>query len=356
MKKLTLYIAVSIFALVATEVFLHAILPSVIEKDLWFTSGIHTPDEKYGYVFTKNYNGVMRHRDNVYFTPLQLDENGFRKPATGSQYTREIVLIGGASMTFSYGVDDDQTIHHYISKDVDIPSKVYNTAWPGIGLYRNFHVYKDLIEDRINPELVIFCIYGVQSKNFATYPEIGETYYNQYKHLENLFLYNSSHVLRVPKNKIALWLGKYYYRSLLIFKILKFVEKVEFKLALMFDDSGKTKSLEENLDQDKGDRKFKEWFHYLNNHFRKSKILFVFMPMMYKDRDYYSHLISLIPDRKDYIDIHKIFPDLDGDKNWVGNGHYSQEATKFIGKIIASKINNMGTLPTLRHVYKIENK
>ncbi|MHC5053845.1 MAG: hypothetical protein ACYTKD_03905, partial [Planctomycetota bacterium] len=57
-------------ALLATEGLLRVVIPPEDAFGFWFPRGVHTPDAKYGFVFTPGFRGVMSHPDGVPCVPL----------------------------------------------------------------------------------------------------------------------------------------------------------------------------------------------------------------------------------------------------------------------------------------------
>jgi hypothetical protein len=156
LKNISIGAAVVILALASAEVFLRVMIPMEIIFRTWYSAGIHQPHEKFSYVFSPNYSGVMHHVDCVGGVPLRLDPYGFRLPAgTGS---RDVVLIGGASMRFSFGLSDSQTVHAENSRQLD-DATVRSAAWPGWEAYRGWHVYLDRLEPYVDADIAVVCLF-----------------------------------------------------------------------------------------------------------------------------------------------------------------------------------------------------
>src|ERR1700676_4023392 len=81
--------------LVVPEVYLRLTILPEHNFCTWFSSGIHQPDNKYGFVFRPHYQGWMRHVEGVWNVPLSLDEHGFRLPAAESAVGAQRILILG---------------------------------------------------------------------------------------------------------------------------------------------------------------------------------------------------------------------------------------------------------------------
>jgi len=115
------------------------LVPSPIFYSTWFTAGVHEPDDSLGFVFAPHYDGAMRHSDGVWLEPLELDKHGFRLAANNAvdpnaDPKQTIVVLGGASMAFSFGLGDEETLHHQIAQRLREPTQIELVSWPGFTL------------------------------------------------------------------------------------------------------------------------------------------------------------------------------------------------------------------------------
>lgn len=125
------------------EILLRSLVPSPIFYSTWFTKGIHRTDKSLGFIFQPNYEGAMRHADGVWMEPLSLDANGFRLPATNHSTDdrsdiKRVVMLGGASMAFCFGLSDPESLHHRVAQAVDRPMIIEVVSWPGFTLEQDF--------------------------------------------------------------------------------------------------------------------------------------------------------------------------------------------------------------------------
>ncbi|MEM6689132.1 MAG: hypothetical protein AAF664_06870, partial [Planctomycetota bacterium] len=147
-----------VLAFIATECFLRCIRPFPLFYSAWFTSGIHEPDTELGFRFVSNFHGQMRHEDGVYSVPLSLDAQGFRVPQQDIDSKEDIVILGGASMSFCYGLTDEQTIAAVISSQTAQSDRIQTISWPGFDLPRDVLKLKRWTEKHGKPDRLIVCL------------------------------------------------------------------------------------------------------------------------------------------------------------------------------------------------------
>ncbi len=212
MRKKAGYVVIVLAALAAVEVFLRIIWPFELAFDCWFSRGIHSPSEEFGYVFAPRFTGFMRHKDRV-DAYLTLDAHGFRQPAMSGATpdAPTIVFIGGTSQTFGYGLPDKHTIAARTMEAMDRPLRIYNTAWPGFDVYRNFHIYKRLLEPEIQPDLVIVAL---NNPNLSQFVDIPQNLLELPDHppIEDLFS-NFSDIVVIREGPLSSLFSPYMYRS-----------------------------------------------------------------------------------------------------------------------------------------------
>ena len=119
------------------ELLLRILVPFPIYYSTWYTSGVHTQDDQFGFVFQPHYQGVMRHADKTWYEPLELDQRGFRLPAIRTNRDgapTQIVMLGGQSMAFSYGLPDAECIHQQVADRLDRNCNIEVLSWSGFPL------------------------------------------------------------------------------------------------------------------------------------------------------------------------------------------------------------------------------
>ncbi len=136
------------------------LVPEPIFYSTWFTRGVHRLDDELGFVFVPNYTGAMRHVDGVWMEPLQLDRYGFRIPANeasadGEEANETIVMLGGASMAFSFGLADRETLHWKTVGRLAKRPTIRVVSWPGFTVDQDLEkVDRFLGTDRIDRAVV----------------------------------------------------------------------------------------------------------------------------------------------------------------------------------------------------------
>ena len=145
----------------ASEGFLRVLQPYAIYYSTWFDPGIHQPDDELGFVFSPNFQGGMRNTDRAWYVPLHLDERGLRPPVStrNDEQGDDIVLFGGASMGFSYGLTSSESIAAQIASQSQRPVTVHTLPWPGFGIWRDFRKYKRFIEPTQSPRIAVLFLY-----------------------------------------------------------------------------------------------------------------------------------------------------------------------------------------------------
>lgn len=143
------------------ELFTRLIVPPPIFYSLWFEGDVHQADETFGFVFRPGYQGGMRHADGVWDVPLSLDSHGFRQPVRSDSQPaeRRVILLGGASMAFSYGLTDLESLHGQIARRLPARWSAQTIAWPGFSLLQDLYKYRDRL-GRDPGDFVIVCAYA----------------------------------------------------------------------------------------------------------------------------------------------------------------------------------------------------
>src|SRR5262249_18533983 len=112
---------------------------------------------RYGAVGAPDYHGYVYHDDGVFGVETSHDAHGFRPPAhtPGPGDAPEVVLIGGASMSYGFGLRDDQTLQAGMGREGRCPREVYCASWPGFGPQRMYSAYRDFLEPHVRPRLAM---------------------------------------------------------------------------------------------------------------------------------------------------------------------------------------------------------
>lgn len=354
MKKAFCILLSLVLAALLSEGFLRLTIPFEIMFQTWFTRGAHTPDDSFGLVYTKNFRGYMRHADGVWNIPLSLDENGFRHP----QFSRsenigiDIVMIGGASIVFCYGLPDERTIAAHMARNARMPVKIHNAAWPGLDLYTNFHVYRRLLEPQAKPRLVILNFWGTTADSFARLPEDGNyDHLNSAAKKENLF-HHFPDLSVAPSGKLANLAGAFYYSSYIGAGLVSFFDKtIDTAVRIRYYAQAfahyflpKSPSPVKSDEKEKVNlAKFHHFIEYLNLYFRQRNclILLNFLPCG-QSRDFYRGLKSAVPSGIPLIDLHEELHDqFATGSHYIAFNHYNSSAARLVGERIAASMSNL---------------
>lgn len=159
-------IAALSIGLLGCEIVLRILIPPTIYYSAWFTAGVHQRDEQLGFVFRPDYRGAMRHADHVWMEPLRLDENGFRLAAIRQRdpqsiESRRIVMLGGASMAFCYGLPDADCLHQQVADRFPQDCRIDLLSWPGFNLSQDFEKLSRFSEASQFDTAILFA-YGEQ--------------------------------------------------------------------------------------------------------------------------------------------------------------------------------------------------
>jgi len=344
-RKVYYLFLILLISLTIAELLLRSIIPFEIAFQTWFSPGAQRPDERFGFVFSQNYDGFMRHRDGVLNVPLQLDQYGFRKPFelnnTRQRNSQNIVFMGGASLIFSYGLPDQETIPAEVVKSSCVPLKSYTTSWPGVSLYRNFHIYKEMLEPDINPDFVVLSVYQNDLYDFESIPNDFD---DKPEPASVTWLYhNDKPVIVYPSGFLAERLGKLYYQSYILSKLVSLIDFTinqihSFINDMIFTSDTSTNDSENHFQRNQN---FRAFISYLQNYFqnRDIPISVVFMPSMESPQtDLFSELREAVPKEINAIDLHQKLRDNLDDKQFIASGHYNQQQASLMGDKIADQI------------------
>jgi hypothetical protein len=340
---------VAILALLLSELFLDLVLNTIAEKSLAFTNGVQTADARFGFVFTPHYRGWMRHADHVFLVPLELDQYGFRLPAITQGSRQNVLVLGGRSMMFTYGMTDDQTVPHEIDAALKTPSTVYDVAWPGFELFRIFHVYRETLGKHLYPDFTIITFYQDQIDSFADLPADLSDYNLVNPDPDVIFHYYDHIALDPPKGLIALALDKLFYQSVILHKTALRLDRwtdVIMRRPSNFKVPGATGDLVG------GARHFKQFTAYLQQYFGgRDKVLFVFLPGIAwsgldMTPDYYDPLVAALPPEVHYLDLNRELGVQVRANGYVAMGHYVPASTTLLGRAIGKRINEIQSAAT----------
>ncbi len=342
----------SVVGIVAAEFYIHLIVPYPIFYSTWFDQGIHQPDEQFGFIFTPNYRGAMRHRDGIWREPLELDKNGLRKSVSthdNQEPVQDVVLMGGASMMFSYGLKNDDTVAKQIAEDSDIPVRVHTLAQPGFALSHDFHKFERFLAKDVHPNVVVLCLYS-SSDYQALQNEFSPLHSQSNAHL---FQNHQSIVLNRPglPNQI----GRPYFQSYVLAGGCRLADIVSGKLSrlknkfvALNNDNHKEKEIEQSQQRliksnavqcstqpQKEDRltHMRKYFEQYN-----TKLIVVTIPRFGTHVITQQQLNLLKSDHITTVNLKDSLEKNSDNNKWIANGHYSSQSAKTLGKRIATSI------------------
>ncbi|QDV42653.1 hypothetical protein Enr13x_25020 [Stieleria neptunia] len=336
-------LAWGILGVVAAECFVRSVVPFPLFYQTWFEVGIHRPDDELGFVFTPNYVGAMRHRDGAWRVPLRLDEKGFRLPVSTADNRdvarREVVLLGGGSMMFSYGLRDDQSVAAQIARHSVVPVRVQTVSQPGFDLARDFYKFKRYFEGRVHPSVVVVNAYGRHSETevFANYSSTPS------KPVGDLFWFHDN--IAMNPRGLPHRIGRPFSQSYVLAGGCRLADQAYSRLPRPqdlatgqpiknghqgHDNSGPG---ETNARQH-GNDLFSEMREYFER--RDAKLILVFLPSNGDDRPAISNRTSPSPDQVAVLDLRGSLSVVDSD--WVAAGHYGPRSAQRVGERIANAI------------------
>jgi hypothetical protein len=350
LPKIVQGLAIAVLAVAGAEVFLQLTVSPTIEHSHWYTGGIHTPHDKYEFVFTPNYSGWMRHSDNVFLEELTLDPHGFRQPAKHPDSKQDVLLLGGRSMAFSYGLRDEHALPRAIGDALTIPSSVYSASWPGFDTFRIFHAYRESLEPKIDPRIAVIFFWEETLTEFATIPHYFDEFVYSGDETPDLFRYFDDIAIAPPTGRGQLLLGDWYYKSMIGHKLGNELDNLGGRVARtmrrldLWERPAEMPLTRNAADEEHSAERFAAWTAYLTKYFGGSdkKLLFVFLPR--KEHTFtparYDRATSLLPNGARYLDLNRsLGQQISLSDGYLAAGHYTADSMALIGRTIAREIN-----------------
>jgi hypothetical protein len=356
------FVAVILVAAIFAEILLRLTMPREMAFETHYTPGAHQPNDKYGFVFTPNYQGKMFHVDNVMNVPLTHDKHGFRPPAAPATAgsVDEVVLIGGASMIYGYGVPHEYTVPATMVQAASQPIKVYNAAWPGFDIFRMFHVYRDLLEPEVSPKLAVICLYTARRSFLTEIPEDFQAVPPPPAH-DTLFRYMSNSVTR-PLAGVSASLGPYYYKSYLLARSARFADylithgsagskalarKMNMSAAADLPDRRSANSAADA--EEAGMRRLAKFLAYVRQHFRErgADCIVVIIPTNVnaaeaaETRQFNARIAAAVSPHVPCFDLHNQFEGKLKPADYLGDSHYGPRAAEALGRRIAEEASKI---------------
>jgi hypothetical protein len=337
-------LAWGILGVVAAECFVRLVVPFSLFYNTWFEGGIHQPDEELGFVYTPNYVGGMRHREQTWRVPLELDENGFRLPVStdddSDTPSKDVVLLGGVSMMFSYGLRDDQTIAAHIAKNSVVSVRVHTLSQPGFKIGRDFYKFKRYFEGRLRPSVVVVSLYGPNAAGEL----LAEYSSTPSKPAGDPFRFHDGIAIKRPG--LPHRIGRPFLQSYVIAGGCRLIDKVDTKLYRLKDLVTGRQPKSENQTSERTDPDETQIRRYQNDLLsnmqefferRDVKLIFVFLPKHGTPSQLATtNLTSRLLDHDAVLDLTGSLRVADSD--WKAAGHYGPRSARIVGARIADAI------------------
>lgn len=350
-------------ALFAAEGFLRLTTTRELVYDTWFTPGIHQPDAQFGFVFTPNYRGQMRHRDKVWNVPLELDTHGFRQLSTNAASaptTHHVALVGGASMMMCYGLPDDSTIAQQVTEASTHSLAVRTVAWPGFDSHRSWHVYRNKLRQIDRPQLVVLCVYAKSLPDFAVLPEDMGSLPTAHGAQQKL---RFSHGIVVPpRGRLAEQFHAEYEDSFLLCKAIGLADRCWDKVAPRRPGVSTTAHVAVDAPDpiETGRQRFVEFLQHVQTELAAdgTSLLLAFLPVQDAQPDCYAALCEAVPDSIRYVDLHHELGAAFRPEGYIADGHYGATQAELIGQALAEQVDRelQGRLLAALERYRENNR
>jgi hypothetical protein len=331
-------------ALLATEALLRVAIPPEETFGTWFSRGVHTPNEKYGLVFTPGFRGVMCHPDGVPCVPLELDRHGHRLPS-GPVGAAEAVVIGGGSMMFSYGLADDDAIHAHLARRARVPVRVRNTAWPGFDLVRNLHACRDLLGSDHGARVAVVAFYRLGPRPRP--PEALDPLPPPPPKKELFAFFDD--LAPSPRDPLTRRLGRAYYATYLGARGVELARSTFLQCREIGRQARRVLAPSGGPPTDTGALEVDDLvrqraiFSHVTDHFAASgtKVLVVLLPAAARDAEHYAAVRPLIPEGTPWLDLHRELGAGFLEGHTIAAGHYDAHAAARIGERIADGVSRL---------------
>jgi hypothetical protein len=341
MRRLLTILACTVATAVALEVLMRAAEPPEIYFRNWNKNGVHRPDPVYGFRWTPGYDGYMRHPDGIYLpVPLRLNEFGFRMPVASTNAGPDalrVLLLGGRSMMFSYGLADADTIAGRMAAVSPRPMVVQNTALAGIDLYRNWHQAREQIE-AFKPDVILVSVYKEDPCFFTEFaPDFTRLPPPPGTEKEIFVLWDGIAGGRSP---MVNSLGRRHNVSYVLYGLCNIEDRI---LENVLKARRWIERRKAEHDEDERPPAHPDGLAAFLRHIAGSPVCggaavgVVLIPQRNKPADLYHDLVPLLPTELSHLDIHA---DLIGDIDrlpWIGEGHYGREASDHIARAMAAE-------------------
>ena len=317
-----------------------------------FRPGPYAFNKDLGMVTYKpNYKGFMNvHGSNVR-VPVSLSQYGTREVSsnTSCDDCKKILIVGGISQTFGFGLRNEDTIAENMVRSADFPLKVYNLSQPGVEALRSMGMFEDYIRHEIKPDLVIVGFYNM--RDLSCYAPEGTVQNSFGKYGKRTF--EANHVIKNGwvVSKPDTLLGHLKLKSALFDGICKTAETINgyriggiAKLKRAFYQIGLIKNaplkegfVKPNHDFEVGAEKY---ISFIRSYFADmdTKIVFVMFPLLTGEKDVYKNIVDYLPKDQIVFDINREVAGTPLESEKLSDGHYNSFLAAHIGKSILNSV------------------
>lgn len=350
MRRLFVISACALAVVAAAEVLLRCAEPSEIYFRTWYKNGIHRPDPQYGFRWTPGYDGHMRHPDRVYTpVPLRLNEYGFRLPVASTNAGPDalrVLLLGGRSMVFCYGLADDETIAGRMAAVSRRPVVVQNAALAGLDLYRNWHLAREQIET-FRPHVILVCMYKMDPASFSEFAPDFTRIPPPPATAEELFVLWDG--IAGGRSPLINRLGRRHDASYVLYGLCNIEDR-------LLDDLDRVQKWvrrrrEEGKAPTPQDETRSPGLAVFLRHIAGSPVSggatvgIVLLPQRNKPADLYGDFVNLLPPEMSRIDVHAHLAGGLGRSQWIAENHYGRDLADRIARDMAGEVLRLHAVP-----------
>lgn len=337
---------------VAAEGFIRTVSEPEVLFEFSFSLGAQSPSEKYGFIFTPNWSGYMRHPDRVWGVPISFEEHGYRPPAYSSlpgEPTR-VVLLGGRSTAMSYGLPDYKTIHHRMAQLSPRSLEVWDTGWAGFDDYRAWKYFEEGLGTELDFDVVLLCINPHNGDLFlkAIPEDLGEVPRHP---VQDVMFTLIDGIVRVPSDDLERWMGRNYFRSYVAYGFLRYRKDVRRFWNTTMDRLGLVKrapppsrppEMQAELERQGLDR-LRRFVELLDAHFaaRGGRLGVLLMPSSNGPADVYAKIDAALPPEVPRLDLHRAQFAIYPPRTYIGLGHYDEEQALDVARRVVAFVEQI---------------
>lgn len=325
-----------VIATLLAEGLLQLVRSKTIDMTLWFSGAYAEPNAHFGFNLKPNYEGYMRHRDSLFESELTLDAYGLRRPVMSSQgHAKNVLLLGGESMVFSYGLSDDEMLASQIAQHSKFPLNIRTASLPGMDIYRTWHYYREFLEGNTAiPDLVIISIFDKRLYSYRALPADLEQL-PQAKDVAELFAFSQS-VLNYRGGALALRFRDLYTNSFLAYRFGRVLDGSDDNVSHREQMELAFQSDSERIAHARRD--FERLLERVVGYFKEkgSNVGVVFLPTWRGGPNYFKDFYSVLPKNVGWFDLQA---NCSLERHWIASGHYSEKDASILGGCMATLVD-----------------